>query len=183
MIASENADGRAPWSWGTSLGRLLLAAKVLGRTPDEINDRLGELGHHNPPLPDAGGFEEEDILLLGEELDGRRPWIQWGRIPSLRHVLRAAEVTGRSPQEIGERLARLGHDVHMPPALEVRDGDLLEAVPRSRESTGAAKILAVVSRTGRSPAEVAARLRELDVEIPDLAHPARRPAPTPPPFP
>ncbi|MFE9922412.1 hypothetical protein ACFYQA_12700 [Streptomyces sp. NPDC005774] len=143
--------------------------------------RLGELGHHNPPLPDEGGFEEEDILLLSEELDGRRPWLQWGRTPSLRHVLRAAEVTGRSPQEIGERLARLGHDVHVPPALEVRDGGLLEAVPRSHESTGAAKILAVVSRTGRSPAEVAARLRELDVEIPDLVYPARRPAPTPPP--
>ncbi|MFC5851870.1 hypothetical protein ACFPZI_08525 [Streptomyces chlorus] len=155
-------------------------AKILGRTPKEINDRCGELGYGERQLPDAGGFEEEDILLLSEGLDARGPWLHWGRTPSLKHVLRAARATGRSPQESGERLTLLGHEVHVPPVLDVRGSDLLEAMPQLGKSMDIAEILAVASRTGRSPAEVAARLREPGIEVPDLAHPTRRPAPTPP---
>ncbi|MFF0167066.1 wHTH domain-containing protein [Streptomyces prasinus] len=179
VITSEHADGRAPWVWRTDLGRVLLAAKVLGRTPEEINDRCEELGYGRHELPDAGGFEEDDVLLLSEELNGRRPWLSPRSTASPRHVLRAAQATGRSPREIGERLTRLGHTAHVPPALDARDSDLVEVVPDLRRPAGVAEILAVVSRTGASPAEVAARLRELDVEIPDLAYPTRRPAPTP----
>ncbi|MFI8303793.1 hypothetical protein ACIF80_10115 [Streptomyces sp. NPDC085927] len=180
VILSENADGRAPWLLWPYLGRALLAAKVLGRTPEEINDRIGELRGRESDLPDAGGFEEEDILLLSKELDARAPWLSERGASLLEHVLRAARVTGRSPQEIGERLTLLGHEVQVPPALDVRDGDLLELITRFGKPVGAADVLAVASRTGRSPAEVAARLRELDVEVPDLAYPTRRPAPTPP---
>ncbi|MFD5657932.1 wHTH domain-containing protein [Streptomyces hirsutus] len=181
VIVSENADGRAPWQyWTAGPGHVLLVAKVLDRTPEEINDRRGELGYEQRKLPDAGGFEEEDILLLSENLDARGPWIRWGGTPSLKHVLRAARATGRSPQETGQRLTLLGHEVHVPPVLDVRDSDLLEAVPQLGKSMDLAEILAVASRTGRSPAEVAARLRELDIEVPDLDYPTRRPALTPP---
>lgn len=181
VLVSRNADGRAPWQyWTAGVGHVLLVAKVLGRTPEEIVDRLGELGYDRGELPGAGGFEEEDILLLSENLDARGPWIYWGRASSWKHVLRAARATGRSPRKIGERMTLLGHEVRVPPALDVRDSDLLEAVPQVRESTDTAEILTVASRTGRSPAEVAARLRELGVGVPDLAYPTRRPAPTPP---
>lgn len=179
VIFSENADGRTPWEWNSGLGHVLLIAKVLGRTPEDINDRRGELGCGAHQLPDAGGFEEDDILLLSENLDARAPWIHWGRTPSWKHVLRAAPATGRSPQEIGERLGLLGHDAGVPSVLDVRDSDLVEAIPEIRESTDTAEILTVASRTGRSPAEVAARLRELGFQVPDLDYPTRRPAPGP----
>ncbi|MEV7859576.1 hypothetical protein AB0O86_12235 [Streptomyces hirsutus] len=180
VIVGENADGRAPWPWWSALGRVLLAAKVLGRTPEEIVDRRREIGYGEEDLPDAGGFEEQDILLLSENLDARGPWIGSSRHISLQRVLRAARITGRSPQQIGERLTLLGHEVHVPPALDVRDSDLLEALPRYGKPVQTAHVLAAASRAGRSPAEAAARLRELDIEVPDLDYPTRRPAPTPP---
>ncbi|MET8216632.1 wHTH domain-containing protein [Streptomyces hirsutus] len=180
VIVSESADGQAPWPRWSALGRVLLAAKVLGRTPEGIVDRRRELGYREEDLPDAGGFEEQDILLLSENLDARGPWIGSSRHISLQRVLRAARITGRSPQQIGERLTLLGREVHVPPALDVRDNDLLEALPRYGKPVKTEHVLAAASRAGRSPAEAAARLRELDIEVPDLDYPTRRPAPTPP---
>jgi hypothetical protein len=124
VIVSENADGRAPWTWGkTGLGHILLVAQVLGRPPQDITDRRLELGYPEQQLPDAGGFEEEDMLLLSENLDARGPWLHWRCTPSWKHVRRAERATGRSPQESGERLTSLGHDPHVPPRLERHSDD------------------------------------------------------------
>jgi hypothetical protein len=184
VIASRDADGRAPWvgrDWG--LGHVLLVARVLDRTPEEVADRCRELGYGTFlygefSLPDAGGFEDDDILLLGAHCDGRGPWLSWERSPSLAHVLRCARATGRSPQDVAARLARLGPHVSVSPHVEVSDLDLAEALEHlGGQHWGTGELLAVASRTGRSPAEVAARLPFLGIRVPDLPYSERRPGP------
>lgn len=184
VLASRDADGRAPWvgrEWG--LGHVLLAARVLGRTPEEVAGRCRELGYGafqfgSCEVPDAGGFEDDDIVLLSAHCDGRGPWLTWERSPSLVHVLRCARATGRSPQQIAERLTRLGLHVMVSPHVEVADLDLAEAVDRrGGRHWGTGELLAVASRTGRSPAEVAARLPFLGFQVPGLPYPQRRPGP------
>ncbi len=180
-ICSANGDGRAPWPWGSEgLGHTLLLAKVLGRTPQDVNARRAALGYGERELPDAGGFEDGDMVLLSENLDARGPWLRWGTDPSWKHVLRAARITGRDPRQIAERLRLLGHAADVPSALRVDDLVLLEVMPDDPRSADTAEVLSVATRTGRSPAEVAARLRELDIEVPDLDYPTRRPAPRTP---
>lgn len=183
VIVSLNADGRAPWLQRAAPGHVLLAARLLDRTPEDIADRLRELGYGDWRLPDVGGFDEGDVILLSRETADHGPWLAWGETPSWRHALRAARRTGRGPQETGERLGRLGHDPRLPAAIDVDDEDLLEGMPREHGSyknpldTG--EVLGMASRSGRSPAEVAARLAELGIEVPDLDYPTRRPAPAP----
>lgn len=182
VLASRDADGRAPWvgrGWGP--GHVLLVAKVLGRTPREVHDRCRELGYWalvrwEHELPDPGGYEDDDVLLLSANADGRGPWLTWEQSPSLAHVLRCARATGRSPQEVGERLARLGRHVGVSPHVETADLDLAEALEHLRgRHRGTGELLAVASRTGRSPAEVAARLPFLGLPVPELEYPDRRP--------
>ncbi|MEW2570607.1 hypothetical protein [Streptomyces sp. NPDC047070] len=180
VIASLSADGRSPWlSRDASLGHLLLVAKVLGRTPEEVDDRRVELGHEKYEFSDVGGYEDEDVVLLSENADGRGPWIPRGSA-DLGHVLRAARATGRTPEEVGTRMALLRHHVHVPPGVVVGDLDLVEALPDRFRTWGTGDLLALASRTGRSPADVAARLPVLGREVTDLDYPTRRPAPSPP---
>jgi len=179
LILSLNADGGAPWSQHAGLGHLLLAAKTLGRTPVEIATRRAELGCAWRDVPKTPGFDDEDILLLSEGLDSRAPWLAWDSTPSLLHVLRAARATGRSPQETAGRLARLGHAVTLSTPAGTDDIPLLEAMGRVRHAPEVEHVLTLASRTGRSPAEVAANLTALGFEVPAAAYPTRRPAPGP----
>ncbi|KAA0924901.1 wHTH domain-containing protein [Streptomyces apricus] len=182
VVVSLNADGRAPWlGRGGNLGHVLLVAKALGRTPEEVVARLAELGYEKYGLPGTAAGDEDtddDIVLLSENADGRGPWIrQWSA--DLGHVLRAARATGRTPQEVGARMALLGHHVHVPSQALASDLDLVEALPGPHRPWGTGDLLAAASRTGRSPADAAARLRVLGKEVADLDYPTRRPAPGP----
>ncbi len=177
LIVGPDADGGAPRSQYAGLGPVLLAAKALGRTPTEIATRRAELGCAWQDLPETAGPDDEDILVLSENLDSRAPWLERNSTPSLLHVLRAARATGRSPQETVGRLTRLGHDVTLPGPVGPEDIPLLEALGRIRQVTEVEHVLTVASRTGRSPAEVAASLSALGFDVRAAAYPARRPAP------
>ncbi|MFF1465724.1 hypothetical protein [Streptomyces sp. NPDC058330] len=180
LIFSANADGSGPWSQHAGYGHILLAAKTLGRTPDEIATRRAELGYAWRDLPESTGFDEDDVLVLSEGLDSRAPWLAWDRAPSLLHVLRAARATGHTPQETGERLARLGHGaVILPGPVGPEDIPLLEAMSRIWGDVRLEHVLSIASSTGRSPAEVAANLAALGREVPVADYPTRRPAPAP----
>ncbi|MFE9686580.1 hypothetical protein [Streptomyces sp. NPDC006285] len=179
VFLSQNADGRAPWPMVSHLGQVLLAAKLLGRTPAEINDRRGELGHRSPALPEVDRFDDEDIILLSQDVDLRGPWLDADTVVPVKHVLRAARATDRSPQAVAERLTRLGHPVHVSPAVSVDDNDLLETLPPFDGAVPVEHILDMVNRTGMSPAQVVARLSVLNCPVPVLNYPTSRPAATP----
>ncbi|MFF2520789.1 wHTH domain-containing protein [Streptomyces liangshanensis] len=161
------------WHYRTPpVGHILEVARETGRTPADVAARLAELGHPAPPLPDTP--EPDDPLLLSEELDGRAPWL--GRDTTvglpMRHVLRAALATGRTPADVAARLAVMGHRLHenaiLPGTADEADVRLLATLDRSYlEQVHLEHVLRSAGLTGRSPADVAARLTALGHRLPD----------------
>ncbi|MFE9885464.1 hypothetical protein [Streptomyces scopuliridis] len=168
--------GHRPWPSRYSSvpsGHVLDVARETGRPPADIVARLAELGcATDGPVPDTP--EKDDLLLLSQELDGRAPWLSVnGNVGvRLRHILRASLATGRTPAEITERLATLGHWLHanakVPAVAEAEDIRLLETVDRSfLDNVHLEHVLRSASLTGRSPADVASRLTALGYRLPD----------------
>ncbi|MFE4830830.1 hypothetical protein [Streptomyces sp. NPDC056672] len=154
-------------------GHVLDVARETGRPQAAVVARLAELGcRTDAPLPDTP--EKDDLLLLSQELDGRAPWLPVNGAVGvqLRHILRASLATGRTPAEITERLATLGHRLHanakVPAVADVADIRLLETVDRSfLDNVHLEHVLRSASLTGRSPADVASRLTALGYRLPD----------------
>uniref|UniRef100_A0AAU1LQW4 wHTH-Hsp90 Na associated domain-containing protein n=1 Tax=Streptomyces sp. NBC_00148 TaxID=2903626 RepID=A0AAU1LQW4_9ACTN len=156
------------------LGHVLTVAKETGRSARDVVDRLKVLGLGAPggSLPEAP--EDDDFVILSENLDGRAPWLRRNTAVGLRmeHLLRASLVTGRGPAEITARLTELGHFLHgdakLPGTADEADIRLLETVDRSyRDTVHLEHVLRSAGLTGRSPADVAARLTELGFTLPD----------------
>ncbi|WNE99457.1 hypothetical protein PS467_31055 [Streptomyces luomodiensis] len=158
---------------GVHLGHVVTVARETGRTPADIIARLTELGADRPgTVPDS--LEADDLRLISEELDGRRPWLKVNNVVGvqLRHVLRAALAMGRTPADTAARLAELGHWLHenakLPQVADPEDIRLLETVDRSfLDGVHLEHVLHSASLTGRSPADVASRLAELGYRLPD----------------
>ncbi|RNG26727.1 hypothetical protein [Streptomyces botrytidirepellens] len=169
----EPEDERILQHPGAPLGHVLAVARETGRRPADIAARLTELGcHPQGTVPDT--WDEDDLRILSQELDGRRPWLERNNVvgAGLRHILRAALATDRSPADITARLAALGHWLHenakVPDVADPADIRLLETVDRSYlDGVHLEHVLHSASLTGRSPADVASRLTALGHRLPD----------------
>ncbi|MYV57076.1 hypothetical protein [Streptomyces sp. SID3212] len=163
----------AGWYYSTPpAGHILDVARRTGRTPADVAARLTELGCSPPPVPDTP--EADDYVILSEELDGRGPWLAQNTVVglSMRHILRGALATGRAPADVAGRLAVMGHRLHgnaiLPEAADEEDVRLLATVDRSYlDDVHLEHVLRSASLTGRSPADVAARLTALGYQLPD----------------
>ncbi|MFC3233576.1 hypothetical protein ACFOL3_10410, partial [Streptomyces nitrosporeus] len=167
-------DGHHPSRTASAPGHVLAVARETGRRPGEIAARLRELGCAAPEaeLPDAPG--PEDFVLLSRNLDGHAPWLPVNTVVGLRleHVLRASLATGLSPAETVARLAGFGHWLHesarLPGKADERDVALLATTDRSyKDEFLPEHVLRSAGLTGRSPAEVAERLRALGHRVSD----------------
>ncbi|MEV0777872.1 hypothetical protein ACIBLA_26705 [Streptomyces sp. NPDC050433] len=156
------------------VGHILAVARETGRSHADILARLNELGCQRPDgtVPDTP--EPDDLVILSENLDGRAPWLTKNNVVGVqvRHILRAALVTGRGPAAIAGRLATLGHFLHhsanLPETADEADIRLLDTVTRSYlDDVHLEYVLRSASLTGRSPADVAARLTGLGYRLPD----------------
>ncbi|MFI6699135.1 hypothetical protein ACIBJC_09205 [Streptomyces sp. NPDC050509] len=162
-------DGRA------AVGHILDVGKELDRTPSDIVARLAELGHRVPSgVPDTP--KGDDWVILSERLDGMSPWLATNYTVGVqpRHVLRAALATGRSPADIAARLAGMGHwmpeHVRLPEIADEADVRLLATLDPDRsllDDVLLENVLRCASLTGRTPADVAARLKEFGYRLPD----------------
>ncbi|MEE1798183.1 hypothetical protein ACIQVO_38025 [Streptomyces sp. NPDC101062] len=170
-------DGRV------TVGHILDIAQQLDRTPSDIVARLVELGHRVPSgVPDTP--KGDDYVMLSERLDGMSPWLATNDVVGVqpRHVLRAALATGRSPADIAARLAEMGHwmpgHVRLPQIADEADVRLLAALDPDRsllDDVLLENVLRCASLTGRTPADVAARLREFGYRLPEeVAYPEIR---------
>ncbi|WP_329383474.1 wHTH domain-containing protein [Streptomyces sp. NBC_01716] len=169
--ASHRWIGR--WT-AAPVGHVLAVARDTGRSREDILARLGELGCQPPDgnVPDSP--EADDLVILSENLDGRAPWLWNNTVVGLqvRHILRAARITGRTPASVRERLTALGHWLHenagLPETVDEADIALLDTVTRSYlDDVHLESVLRSASLTGRSPADVAARLTALGYRLPD----------------
>lgn len=145
-----------------------------GAPPADIVARLKVLGVGGPGAAVPDSPQDDDLVILSEELDGCRPWLQRNTVVGLRmrHILRAALATGRSPAGITARLTELGHWLHenaeLPETADEADVRLLETVDRSYlDDVHLENVLRSASLTGRSPADVASRLTALGYTLPD----------------
>ncbi|MFJ8002562.1 hypothetical protein ACIQ7D_36580 [Streptomyces sp. NPDC096310] len=171
----EPEDERIIGDGHTAVGHILAVARDLDRTPGQIVARLTELGHHVPNgVPDTP--EADDFVILSEHLDGRGPWLAVRHVVGVqpRHVLRAALATGRTPEDIAGRLAELGHRLpehaRLPEAADEADIRLLKSLDPDRsllDDVLLENVLCSASLTGRTPADVAARLKEFGYRLPD----------------
>ncbi|MFJ9058980.1 hypothetical protein [Streptomyces sp. NPDC102409] len=156
------------------VGHVLAVARETGRSPSDIVARLKMLGVGRPDGTVPESPQDDDFVLLSEELDGREPWLVKNTVVGLRmgHILRASLVTGRTPAAITARLAELGHTLHenakLPETADEADIRLLETVDRSYlDRVHLEHVLRSAGLTGRSPADVAARLTALGHTLPD----------------
>ncbi|MFD5898712.1 hypothetical protein [Streptomyces sp. NPDC060366] len=156
------------------VGHILDVVRDTGRSQADVLARLNELGCQRPDgnVPDAP--EADDFVLLSANLDGHAPWLWKNNVVGLqvRHILRASLITGRSPAQVAERLAALGHWLHenanLSAVADESDIHLLETLTRSYlDDVHLEHVLRSATLTGRSPSDVATRLTELGYRLPD----------------
>ncbi|WP_176308441.1 wHTH domain-containing protein [Micromonospora sp. NBS 11-29] len=136
IMLSVRLSGEPPWldlERPAPVGHLVAAAQRTGRTPDQVAQRLRELGHTTPEhsLPDY--LSTEDTVLVSQSLDGERPWIEPAEALSLGRLVIAAAITGLSPARVSQRLRELGFqgfdEWHVGPSVGLPEGATVQLVP------------------------------------------------------
>ncbi|MCK9898392.1 hypothetical protein [Frankia sp. AgB32] len=170
-------DGEPPWlaEDEVSLGHVLAAAGIIGRSPHEIVGRLRHLGFTVPVLPDRtpDTVDSVDVVLLSGLLDGNAPRLTDRRVP-LAHVYHAACILSCDVTEVRERYDRLGLEVLGEPVeLDRMDRGHATVVFHAADTSvpgsdhlSSAQILAVAQFTGRDPARVRASFLGLGLFVP-----------------
>ncbi|MFV5996341.1 caspase, EACC1-associated type [Streptomyces sp. NPDC056231] len=145
----------------------------LARPTSEIKNRLKELGFDALSLPHL--LKPDDRLVVSRGLDGIGPWLNPEEPVRSSHVLRAAEVTGRSMDEVAEHLRQLGFVASPvldtdPMDLRIMSRDLDEEAPwlDPQEPVRPDHALQAAEVTGWSVEEVAERLRQLGFVVPSV---------------
>lgn len=163
------------------LRQVVESAALTDRAPADVARRLTAYGYQvgtgARPLPETAN--PRDVLLI--RTDRRGEWLDWGDKVAAGHVLEIAQELSCSPHVAAERLIALG--LRLPYTPEPGDERLLRYVDTPGGgwigrwgSPPVAHILAVARETGRSHADIVARLRELGCQrpggtVPDVSEP------------
>jgi hypothetical protein len=116
VITSLELDGMTPGlgEEPVSPGHVVAAALRCEIAVDEIVVRLHRLGFQ------VGGTgieldtvrpDEEDLLIVSLNLDGKRPWLSAAEVVERGHVLAAANRIGKPVEQVAIRLRRWGYDL------------------------------------------------------------------------
>ncbi|WP_018505977.1 wHTH domain-containing protein [Parafrankia discariae] len=150
---------------GVAVAHVIAAAARIRRRPCEVAARFLELGE---PVADPDGWDATPVTpsdppLLACKADSAVPWLPPGGVPGGQVIALAAH-SGRSPREVGRRLAELGYqtgwvaDVRLTAAEDRTLIDLLDvpdARARGRARASRASLLAAAWRHGRDPVGLA----------------------------
>ncbi|WP_236792340.1 hypothetical protein [Amycolatopsis sp. GM8] len=159
------------------LGHLVSVSLATRKPVPELAGRLRDLGFELE-LPDhvPADLADGDVILLSEKCDGRDPWLRLSSKVGAGHLLAAAAATGRTVAQVADRLTRFGYrvpDVEAFPLAYDRNDLVLVSVNQDGKSPWHAgdwvqlgHLLAGALKTGRSPREVADRLRLFGFHIP-----------------
>jgi hypothetical protein len=126
-LMSSFLDGEPSWletEETVPAGHVLAAAAKLSRSPSAVAQRLALLGYRVEEVPQVAEVLPGDQVLVSVELTGWPEWLPLRTPVSEHQLLRAAAVTGQTPQEVAHRLAVLGYLVpDAPPATALESGD------------------------------------------------------------
>ncbi|MEU4654719.1 hypothetical protein AB0G32_12320 [Streptomyces sp. NPDC023723] len=157
-------------------------AYALKRSSYDVAVRLAALGHTLGFAP-----EPDDALILSQNVDGSAPWVQLMEDAGLGHVLRAAQLLGRTPAEIDERLRAFGDIQHTLPAFDGYDDVDILVLSRNLDARAPwlgwlgrptlEHVLRAARATGHTPEAIARRLTRLghEIHVPATADPAELP--------
>lgn len=186
-LLSVNIDGDSPWIDHTkpiAPGHLLKAAMTLGISLAEAAARCVALGLSVPGvLPDGHPADDRawliDRALLSKHLEGAHPWLEADQPVPPRHLILAKRRLKIEIPAAVERLARYGlvvsdeitadsaHDLDPELLSQQLDGSLpwLDA----QEPVPLRHLIRATQRLPLSLPQAVARLRELGMNVPDLA--------------
>lgn len=153
------------------LRQIIESAALTNRSPADVARRMTAYGYRigTGARPLSETANPRDIMLI--RTDRRGEWLDWGDEVAAGHVLEAAQELSCSPHFAAERLIALG--LRLPYTPEPGD----ERILRYADTPGGgwigrwgsppvAHILTVAQETGRPPADIVARLRELGCQQP-----------------
>ena len=112
VITSRDLDGRNPWLYpheDVAVLHVLRAGRHVMRPPAEVGARLAALGYQLAPGCAALSDTGEELMLVSRDLDSESPWIATTEPISPHHLLRAAEKTGQSVDQIVVTLTAMGY--------------------------------------------------------------------------
>jgi hypothetical protein len=121
VAISRDLDGKSPWldvRQPVPTLHVLRAAEVTGSSVEDVAARLTGLGFQIPADQFAhlteriiGQVDAEDSLMLSEDLDGERPWLDVSQPVPMMHLLKAAKALDREVADVAARLIVLGYTV------------------------------------------------------------------------
>ncbi|SFQ96850.1 hypothetical protein SAMN04488564_101339 [Lentzea waywayandensis] len=174
QLLSRHRDGEWPWlsrKQPVPHEHVLLAAVGTGLTPATVLERLSELGYSAAP---ADRFPEvvhpTDKTLLHGGL-GYCMLSHPSAVPAS-HVLAAAATTGWTPAAVARRLTELGYSTpttaQLPSDSDRHDNIIFTTHFGMRVESPVPlwQVTAAAIKSGRSPAQVAARFAEADLDVP-----------------
>ncbi|MBB2746186.1 UNVERIFIED_ORG: hypothetical protein FHR35_006049 [Microbispora rosea subsp. rosea] len=184
VVMSRDLDGSPPWlavDQSVPLEHVIAAAAATRRSPAAVGARLKLLGFSVPdPAGLPGDFDPSDRTIFSAGFNGSPPWLAADEAVPLGHVVAGAVVTRRSPAAVGARLKLLGFSVPdlagLPgefdpadPVVISRDLDGSPPWLAADEAVPLGHVIAAAMHSGKSPADVVARLKAFGFSVPDLA--------------
>jgi hypothetical protein len=157
------------------IGDVVEASRIFDVSLVEAEQRLNRLGLHTVPFPRS--LSDEDVRILSVDLDDQYPWLKRKYPVPPSHVLRILWQFGLEQDKTTDRLKGLGYPIK---ACEPQPRDVMlvgesSEIGRYSESpTTLSELIAVGRRSSMPVVEVAKRLRELGVDVSDVADLIRR---------
>ena len=175
-VGSTLLDGITDIRSPIPLGHVLSRAKELDLPVEEVCQRLLAMGLTPPDLPPTVSLD--DANLVSVYLDGLPPWLDVRRPVQLHHLIKAHAVLNQSPFWAADRLSQLGFTVqteNLPYYPEYRDLTLLrddelgEAFLDPDQPVPLARLVSLSRKLSSPLNQIAGRLGELGMNVPDLA--------------
>jgi hypothetical protein len=117
IMLSHDLDQEEPWltpAEPVAIGHIFRAAFRVNVGPRQVAPRFSQMGFQIEgaieDLPTESA-SPDDLIMLSRDLDQRAPWLTLAEPVAVGHLLAAAAASNLTPQQVAERLTRLGFEV------------------------------------------------------------------------
>ena len=153
------------------IGDIAAVAHQFGISLNEARQRLENLGVDVPAIPTSP--PAVDIRLLSRNLSRRRPWLRRDRPVPPHHFLRAQWMFGTAPERVAGMLEELGYETVLceqkPEDIRLLGGTDLHSSLDLYKPVTLSQLVMAGRQLSMPIGRVATRMRELGVDVPDIA--------------